>query len=86
MTASEQQRPEIVVGLVATPPDQPARVATRLTAELASGLTERVSADVRWTIREGWGRWRRAATAALRPYSTTLLDGAPTTSGTSPSA
>ncbi|MDG4757263.1 hypothetical protein [Micromonospora sp. WMMD710] len=56
MTASEQQRPEIVVGLVATPPDQPARVATRLSAELASGLTERVSADVRWTIREGWGK------------------------------
>nr|WTA65496.1 hypothetical protein OHB51_23625 [Micromonospora sp. NBC_00855] len=55
MTQSEQQRPEIVVGLVATPPDQPARVAERLTAELASGLTERVSADVRWIVREGWG-------------------------------
>ncbi|WP_433317349.1 hypothetical protein ACQP0U_08805 [Micromonospora sp. CA-269861] len=55
MTQSERQRPEIVLGLVATPPDHPARVAARLTAELASGLTERVSADVRWTVREGWG-------------------------------
>ncbi|MFE9192974.1 hypothetical protein ACFYL6_25570 [Micromonospora sp. NPDC007208] len=55
MAHSEQQRPEIVVGLVATPPDHPARVAARLTAELADRLTERVSADVRWTVREGWG-------------------------------
>lgn len=55
MTQSEQDRPEIVVGLVATPPDHPARVAARLTAELTSGLTERVNADVRWTVREGWG-------------------------------
>ncbi|WP_433261929.1 hypothetical protein ACQPWR_21295 [Micromonospora vinacea] len=55
MTQSEQHRPEIVVGLVATPPDHPARVAARLTAELARELTERVNADVRWTVREGWG-------------------------------
>lgn len=55
MTQSERQRPEIVVGLVATPPDHPARVAARLAAELARRLTERVSADVRWTVREGWG-------------------------------
>lgn len=55
MTDSEQDRPEIVVGLVATPPDHPARVAARLTAELAGRLAERVDADVRWTIREGWG-------------------------------
>ncbi|MFI7662794.1 hypothetical protein ACIBTW_28345 [Micromonospora parva] len=55
MTHSERHRPEIVVGLVATPPDQPARVAGRLTAGLVSGLTERVSADVRWTVRHGWG-------------------------------
>ncbi|MEU7650712.1 hypothetical protein AB0C41_01735 [Micromonospora taraxaci] len=55
MTQSEGQRPEIVVGLVATPPDHPARVAARLAAELARRLTERVSADVRWTVREGWG-------------------------------
>ena len=34
MTPSEQHRPEIIVGLVATPPDYPARVAARLTAEL----------------------------------------------------
>src|SRR5918993_946879 len=55
MTHSELHRPEIVVGLVATPPDYPARVAERLTAELAGQLAERVDADVRWTVREGWG-------------------------------
>src|SRR5689334_3763709 len=55
MTHSEQYRPEIVVGLVATPPDYPAWVAARLTAELAGQLAERVDADVRWTVREGWG-------------------------------
>src|SRR4029450_9861247 len=55
MTDSEPHRPEIVVGLVATPPDYPARVAGRLTAELAGQLAERVDADVRWTVREGWG-------------------------------
>ena len=47
--------PEIVVGLVATPPDYPARVAAQLSAELADRLAERVDADVRWTVREGWG-------------------------------
>ncbi|MCG5461871.1 hypothetical protein MED01_006742 [Micromonospora sp. MED01] len=55
MTQRQQDRPEIVVGLVATPPDHPARVAARLTTELASGLAERVDADVRWIVREGWG-------------------------------
>src|SRR3954447_8878810 len=55
MSDSEQHRPEIVVGLVATPPDYPARVAARLTAELAGVLAERVDADVRWTVRDGWG-------------------------------
>src|SRR3954466_14736336 len=55
MTYGEQRRPEIVVGLVATPPDYPARVVARLTAELAGRLAERMDADVRWTVREGWG-------------------------------
>src|SRR4029453_14547305 len=55
MTQSEQPRSEIVVGLVATPPDYPARVAGRLTAELAGQLAERVDVDVRWTVREGGG-------------------------------
>jgi hypothetical protein len=55
MIHSEQRRSEIVVGLVATPPDYPARVAGRLTAELAGQLAERVDVDVRWTVREGWG-------------------------------
>jgi hypothetical protein len=48
-------RPEIVVGLVATPPDHPARVAARLRADLADRLAERVDAGVRWTVRAGWG-------------------------------
>jgi hypothetical protein len=55
MARTEQHRPEIVVGLVATPPDYPARVTTRLRAELPRRLTEQVDADVRWTVREGWG-------------------------------
>ncbi|MFG1837248.1 hypothetical protein ACGFH8_02280 [Micromonospora sp. NPDC049175] len=55
MTPREHQHPEIVVGLVAIPPDHPARVADRLTAELARGLAERVDANVRWTVRQGWG-------------------------------
>ena len=42
MTRSEQQFPEVVVGLVATPPDYPARVAATLCAELADRLAERV--------------------------------------------
>ena len=45
----------IVVGLVATPPDYPARVVTRLTAELADRLREQVDPDVRWIVRDGWG-------------------------------
>src|SRR3954469_19321136 len=55
MTDSEQYRPEIVVGLVATPPDYPARVPARLTAELAGRLAGRVDAEVRGVVREGWG-------------------------------
>jgi len=55
MTRSERHRSEIVVGLVATPPDYPARVAAELTTELAGRLAERVSTDVRWTVRENWG-------------------------------
>ncbi|GAA0813333.1 hypothetical protein [Spirilliplanes yamanashiensis] len=55
MTHSQQGRPEIVVGVVATPPDYPAQVVARLTAELADQLSERVDADVQWTVREGWG-------------------------------
>ena len=56
MTPSDERWPEIVVGLVATPPDYPAQVVARLTAELADQLAERVNADVRWTVREGWGQ------------------------------
>ena len=39
-TQPSRKRPEIVVGLVATPPDHPARITARLTTELAE------SADV----------------------------------------
>ena len=55
MTRSEQHRQEIVIGLVATPPDHPARVAERLSAELADRLAKRVDPDVRWPVRNGWG-------------------------------
>ncbi|WP_433306732.1 hypothetical protein ACQP2F_21590 [Actinoplanes sp. CA-030573] len=55
MTTSDQRRSEIVVGLVATPPDYPAQVVARLAAELAERLAERVHAEVSWTVREGWG-------------------------------
>ncbi|MBL7256011.1 DUF2267 domain-containing protein [Paractinoplanes lichenicola] len=55
MTVGEQHRPEIVVGLVATPPDHPAEVVARLSGELADRLAERVDADVRWIVRDGWG-------------------------------
>jgi hypothetical protein len=55
MASSEQRLPEVVVGLVSTPPDYPARVTARLRDELAERLAERVDANVRWTVREGWG-------------------------------
>jgi hypothetical protein len=47
--------PKIVVGLVATPPDYPARVADRLREELAELLADRVDSTVDWDIRTGWG-------------------------------
>lgn len=57
MIQHDTHRPEIVVGLVATPPDHPAEVTDRLRAELAERLAERTApdADVRWTVRQGWG-------------------------------
>jgi hypothetical protein len=55
VTTDEQHPSEIVVGLVATPPDHPAVVVARLAGELADRLAERVDADVRWTVRDGWG-------------------------------
>ena len=45
----------VVVGLIATPPDHPARVAGRLSAELAELLSSRVDHRVRWEVRSGWG-------------------------------
>lgn len=47
MAPSERSRREIVVGVVATPPDHPARAAARLTADLAGRLAERVDTGVR---------------------------------------
>jgi hypothetical protein len=55
MTDGERHRAEIVVGLVATPPDFPARVTARLTAELADRLGDRVDPGVQWIVRKGWG-------------------------------
>jgi hypothetical protein len=49
------ERRVVTVGLVATPPDHPARVAERLTRELPGLLTDRVDRDVRWEVRSGWG-------------------------------
>ena len=49
------ERRVVTVGLVATPPDHPARVAERLTRELPGLLADRVDRDVRWEVRSGWG-------------------------------
>ena len=49
------ERGVVTVGLVATPPDHPARVAERLTEELPGLLAARVDRDVRWEVRSGWG-------------------------------
>src|SRR3954468_10000130 len=56
-TASETgpERGVVTVGLVATPPDHPARVAERLTRELPGLLADRVDRDVRWEVHSGWG-------------------------------
>jgi hypothetical protein len=55
MPGSERQRSEIVVGLVATPPDYPAQVVAKINVELTQQLAERVDADVHWIVRQGWG-------------------------------
>jgi hypothetical protein len=49
------ERGVVTVGLVATPPDQPARVVERLTRELPGLLAARVDPDVRWEVHSGWG-------------------------------
>jgi len=51
----DRDRTMIVVGLIATPPDYPARVAQRLADELADLLSQRVNDRVRWEVRTGWG-------------------------------
>jgi hypothetical protein len=51
----DDDRTAIVVGLIATPPDYPARVAQRLADELADLLARRVNDRVRWEVRTGWG-------------------------------
>ena len=45
----------VVVGLIATPPDHPARVVGLLSAELAELLSSRVDRRVRWEVRSNWG-------------------------------
>jgi len=49
------ERAVVTVGLVATPPDHPARVVERLTRELPGLLAARVDPDVRWEVHSGWG-------------------------------
>ncbi|MEN3265671.1 hypothetical protein [Pseudonocardia sp.] len=56
MTRVETQQPVVVVGLLATPPDQPAEVARKLAVDLGDLLAERVDDRVRWEVRTGWGR------------------------------
>ena len=48
-------RKTVVVGLVATPPDFPARIAERITEELVDLLSRHVDGDTAWTVRIGWG-------------------------------
>src|SRR3954463_5327116 len=50
------ERRVVTVGLVATPPDHPARVAERLTRELPGLLAARVDRDVRGEVHSGWGQ------------------------------
>ena len=50
-----RERGVVTIGLVATPPDHPARIAERLTRELPGLLAARVDRDVRWEVRSGWG-------------------------------
>jgi hypothetical protein len=82
MTHGDEQRRQIVVGLVATPPDHPARVTARLTADLADRLADRVDADARWTVREGWGDVAPRRDGGAEALLTMSPDGAPTTGGT----
>jgi hypothetical protein len=51
----DDDRTAIVVGLIATPPDYPARVVQRLADELADLLARRVNDGARWEVRTGWG-------------------------------
>jgi hypothetical protein len=51
----DHDQPVIVVGLLATPPDYPARVAQRLAGELADLLARQVNDHVRWEVKTGWG-------------------------------
>lgn len=76
----------VVVGLIATPPDHPARVAGRLSAELAELLSSRVDHRVRWEVRGNWGAVAPAGTAASTRCSTTWRNAARPPGGTSRSA
>lgn len=55
MPGSERQRSEIVIGLVATPPDYPAQVVGKINVDLTHELLERVDADMHWIVRQGSG-------------------------------
>lgn len=45
----------VVVGLIATPPDQPARIVDLLVEELPDLLRTHVDHRVRWDVRSNWG-------------------------------
>jgi hypothetical protein len=53
-TADDRRR-TVVVGLVATPPDHPARIVRQLADELADLLARELDDRVRWEVRTGWG-------------------------------
>jgi hypothetical protein len=55
LTGADAQQPVVRVGLLATPPDQPAEIARKLAVDLGDLLTERVDDRVRWEVRTGWG-------------------------------
>jgi hypothetical protein len=61
----DDDRTAIVVGLIATPPDYPARVVQRLADELADLLARRVNDRARWGSGPGGVRSRRAATGGV---------------------
>jgi hypothetical protein len=80
------ERGVVTVGLVATPPDHPARVAERLTRELPDLLSARVDRDCAGRSARDGVRSPHAATAVRTRCSTTSPGVGRDAGGTSPSA